>query len=323
MLSTSINTSPDSRAVIATSDFNNGNTIGIFVCKASDDGTVEETFPAYAAKHLNIRALMQQVGWLFNYEGMSAQTSQLIINRDEDNPHYARIYAYSPWLASMSNPKEISFTLKNSFENQEDIMWAEQNSRNTNYFNPGYDITANRVEDQEETIKLNFRHALSCLNLKIKTKTDNQANVTLTKVKISRVENGPLMFSSATMNAIDGSLTMGVSTESWIISGDTGYGGVQIGAETDVPILLIPVSNAKGSNSEGKAYRVDIYFNGSAEPHASFDITTAMLKHKDEEVYGFQQGKRYTFTITVDDFTHIDRAVIDDWQSGDEINIKV
>lgn len=285
------------KGVVGGDRFAHGNTFGLFVYYAENEGSQMQNFRSYGSKYANIKAMNENGRWSYTLNGSSSSSeSFFLIEPSAEGASALAICAYAPCLTGAVSITDIPFTLGGQYSKISDLMWASQNLNSDNlYIEP---------KGNTETVHLTFRHALSMLNIRLKCKYDN-TTMQVSSVKIVRKGETPL-YASGRFNAVTGTFYDSVPADEVVFSFENDGGSYVFDDSEylDLPVMILPVDEYIADGD----YEIVFTFNG----HTLSDRYP--IKRDDVkvgEVCGFEQGKVYTFEFLFNNYAQIQNVEID------------
>ena len=307
-----IEPSAQTKAVYDSTDFKKGETFGLFIYR-------HDTYTAYHnASDIDIKAMKDNTytdGWKYAFGASSNYTPVLYLGASDTS---ADIYAYAPWMtttvsstysyiSSITGINYMVYGTNNSHypDDQLDLMWAIQNAFSTNK-----NITA---DNEDKTVTLNFRHALSRIYINVKlaqAPVNGNTPVTLTRIDIQGKDAQSKLYGKGVFNAATGEFTDYTRASSLyfvpqkdITLSASEYKGMSF--------LLIP------AELEDDEFEIALWFN-SVRCRVTYKIKASDVLHSDDETKGLQPGYKYTFNFLLDNYIHFAGVTIEDgWVDGD------
>ena len=321
ILTSEIDAVVDSKAAIKGTAFPDESTIGLFICKHTDE--TPNPYEEHALRYSNIRGTKGSGGtWLYNYSGYSAFPTLFIVKNEDDygNSITADVFAYAPHLDNITSPSGIPFQIAG----QNDMMYAVENS------NPTVNKNIDPLSGTDEVdIPLTFTHALSLLEFCFTIKNEkynhpdgngSAMNYTLTNINIMKNPDKDAedihLYSSASLNAIDGTLhsfaeTGSVNLTYSLNSKAVSYTNVSGKRMIKVSVLLIPAQPGDDD------YIFRFGFN-KIMMTSQFSLKKAHRRHGTSDTYGFLPGHRYTFNFELDNYIHLSDVEFGEWTTEDD-----
>ena len=190
----------------------------------------------------------------------------------------ADIYAYHPWSSSVTDITSIPFT-----SGQSDLMWATPIKLSASDTNTDLPIVRN----------LAFTHALTCLEINIKT--IYQGTVRLTSMTLTDKADQPRLISSGTMNAVNGELTFDAPVSSITISPNTSVTHQNVG--TMFYIIMPAIGDDSNPLDLGnKKMELSFKFN-NVDAETTFTLPNIMAG---SELKAFKRGYKYKYKLVLD-----------------------
>ncbi|WP_300867327.1 fimbrillin family protein [uncultured Alistipes sp.] len=309
-----------SRAAVDGDHFPAGNTrhsIGMWVCKhEAEPAKFEPAMPGYG--NLLASLIVEAAGenerrdlWKFTPAGTNG-TSYDILNVRRNQT--VDVYAYYPHTTIATDPTAIPFTTGDS-----DWMWAEP--------------VPNKVNSGGESsidVPLRFHHAMTCLRVRINCKYEG--NVTLTSMTLTdhkaTSDEDSRLYKEGTMNILNsGELTLFGRTQNLTVTYNSALEQDPKRIK-DFYIIMPPVENY-----ENEQFGLSFKFNGM-DAQTSFKIPNTMMKKDPDNpdapgetvtITAFEVGKRYTYSLTLDNTMKFEPIDIEDvWNSdGNDIEIEL
>lgn len=297
------------KAPIDKTQFENGMTLGLFVCEAEEDRP--GLFKPHMKDMNNIRATWTKnrdigtgatvPGFCFSYPSDLSMSFPIL--SISDFPGYnADIYAYAPWIGSISTPREIPYT----FSSQTDIMRAREND--------GTDNRNIEPDGTPKTIRLHFDHALTRIRVGVKLLNPGFDNASLSNLNIAKSDGGSShLYTSGTYDAIDDMFSNMAEASRLTLNGQT---GISTGSYSYLDLMMAPTELMDDGDLE-ISFTIN-GFNFLKDEHKVYSIKKSDVQY-DEGKYGFRAGYTYTFLFDVDNYIHIAHPVrIDkEWTEDD------
>jgi len=297
------------RAVVSGAAFPQNTTMGLFICKHEEGAPT--AFVEYNSKYNNLYAVQTSSDvsnpvWNYRYLGTGSQFAQLFLLMPQTGEQAADFYAYAPWISGVTTPRAIPFNLTQDYRNLPDLMYASENSTDTN---------RNKTPDGSEIqIQYHFVHKLAWLQIKFYLRNDdgdgslgpsstqNSQNASTINHIVLRKKSGGTtpLYGSGTFNAITGTFTDDTNA-STLVEADS------------VKVTYNYTFGTKGSTYNILLYPTELQSDGDYELLFTIDnkrletvypIKLADVTGSDSQV-GFREGCRYTFTFTYDNYHHL------------------
>lgn len=200
------------------------------------------------------------------------------------------IYSYYPMYTSEKyyelQPDSVPFT-----SNETDWMWANRIT-----------LMENDLVDSVKNVNINYSHAMTCLRIYIKAKYNRStvSSITLNDTKGRLYQKGYLNLAKKELVLSDAD-----KTEKLKVS----YDRAIYQTETAFYIIMPPVE----SFSEGEmSMSFSIRNNNNSVVNAPNTFTIPTKMNNGMEVKGFEQGKCYTYRLTVDNTISFSPVSVDE-----------
>lgn len=314
---------------------------GLWICDHHDGRYTDGSNPyaEYAQDYRNIRA-----GGGMYYYSVYSETgfSTLLLlppdeNRDGITDKKADIFAYAPYVAGLTSPEAVPFSIAGGV----DVMYPEENGTDNLDIdpadldgNPRYSYSA--AGGRRLEVPLTFHHALSLLEFDFRLQNTSfnrpegdgdpgrsPVGYQLNSVTVTRDQDAshPL-YISGTMNAMTGGTLSGLTAaESLTVTGlgphnDNGR-NVTVGPghtyDNPARAYLLQVPSQAGDVYADGDYTFSFHFSGMSFP-ITFTLLKEHLKHSDN-TYGFKPGYRYVFHFVIDNYVHFEGLTIGEWEA--------
>jgi len=298
------------KGIVSGSSFPQNSTMGLFICK-HEEGTPTQ-FVEYSAKYNNLQA--QQTSstpaspvWKYRYNGTGTQFSALFLLKPQTGEQAADFYAYAPWTSGVTRPTGIPFNLQTSYGSLPDLMYAPENDT---------DINKNKIPSGDTLrIRYHFEHKLAWLRCKFYLKNDDgdgslgpgsssgsQNACTVNSIMIRRKAGAVTpLYVSGRFNGIKGTFT-DESGGSTLVASDSlkvTYGYTFGTKGNTYELLLCPVEYQADGDYE-LVFTID-----GKRLETKYSVKLSDLTHTGGTGAGFQEGYRYTFIFTYDNYQHI------------------
>lgn len=217
---------------------------------------------------------------IFHYKDHAATTLNVAKNKPID------IYSYYPMLTTSSidydnlRPDEVPFTTGES-----DWMWGKKS------------IEASQLTDSVTDIKVSYSHAMTCIRIYIKALYSSS---TVNSITLNNLQGG--LYRKGLLNIAKKELVLSEADEADNLT--ISYNRVIGTSETAFYIIMPPVDNfSEGDMS--MTFRI-----GNNTVPNTFTIPTQMSNG--QKVNGFEQGKCYTYRLTVDNTISFSAIEVDE-----------
>ena len=308
-LVTEIDPSATSKAIFSGTEFESGNTIGLFVyhsetSDANNPATMSK-FSLYGERYRNVYAVNtgnSSMPWRFRFEDANSYFDDMFLLNPSEIPAGCQdglaVLAYAPYIEDVQSIKEIPFVLGGASENMTDLMWALPGTN--------YKVVPNGSQKQ---VPLVFKHALSMLKIGFKCSNTNSV-MKVTGLTIKKKEGGQTMLvQSGKFDATDGSIDNPAGVQSLKYDYTNEQYSFQYSEDqyVYVPVLICP-----------QEYKAD----GDYELFFELNGKTLSSSYKikvNDVAGGFQPGVIYTFKFTFDNYIQFDGASVStEWIALDE-----
>lgn len=190
----------------------------------------------------------------------------------------ADIYAYHPWSSSVTDITSIPFT-----SGQSDLMWATPIKLSASDTNTDLPIVRN----------LAFTHALTCLEINIKT--IYQGTVRLTSMTLTDKADQPRLIASGTMNATNGKLKCNPPVSSITLTPNTYITHQSFG--NNFYIMMPAIGDDSNPLDLGnKKMELSFKFN-NVDAETTFTLPNIMAG---SELKAFKRGYKYKYKLVLD-----------------------
>lgn len=224
------------------------------------------------------------------------------------------IYAYYPRVAQEGlTPETIPFTTTDQY----DWMWADP-------------VTINKVGQDNRTVSLIFKHAMTCIEVRLSTKYEGTIN--LHQITLSDTQNQ--LVANGTMNITNGTLNCTADQSSITITGDNTNNNQLPKTEADGSsyfsyCFIMPQKEiAKDQLTLSFVYdRSATWPNPSTEGRATYTIPTTFTDEsgQTQTITKLETGKKYVLNLVINNATSIyplSQRIDASWDTVD-VNLKI
>ncbi len=243
--------------------------------------------------HLNVTgfdATTNLFVWDYNFNGTGHKSLSVLAGED------VTVYAYHPYVTNLDDPTMLPFV-----SGQDDWMWAVSSI-------PGAELKSGETK----SVNLDFEHAMTCIEVKIRCKY--MGSVRLTKVMLKDSE-GRLVREGTIDLQNNGAIT------------PNGYSNsIEISPNSSISISMVSVSLIMPEVLFDNVadFTIEFEFNGyPAETVFTFPDTMRDSNGADVPLAGFEKGKRYIFSLMLDNVMRFEPVGIDDQWVVDDVLIEL